>query len=103
MIFVFSLFNNPEFQYLWIMTIYLILFVYLCVTVFTSLKIGKSILLSQSQKRINISLNILIPVLWYYLIKPVIFQKDRIITKEEREKMIQEQNGSKLSDNTYHY
>lgn len=72
--------------------------IYVCLTVFTSLKIRKSIILSSQQKTINIILNALIPVLWFYLIKPVIFPVDKLITREERDKMTAEENGSKLGD-----
>ncbi len=71
---------------------------YLCITVFTSLKISKSITLSNQQKTINILLNALIPVLWFYLISPIIFPKDKIITRDEREKMIAKESGSKMED-----
>lgn len=55
-------------------------------------------MLSKQQKTINILLNVLIPVLWFYLTYPIIFPKDNIMTKAERERMIAEQNGSKLGD-----
>lgn len=71
---------------------------YLCFTVFTSFKISKSITLSKSQKAINIVINFLAPVLWYYLISPIIFPKDKLITKEEREKMIAEESGSRMEN-----
>jgi hypothetical protein len=76
----------------------IILIAYLCVTVFTSLKISKSITLSRAQKIINIVINFLAPVLWYYLISPIIFPKDKIITRDEREKMIAEESGSKMEN-----
>jgi hypothetical protein len=72
--------------------------IYLVGTIFTSLKIAKSGILSRRQKTINITLNALIPILWFYLTYPIIFPKDRVMTKAERERMIAEQNGSKLGD-----
>lgn len=71
---------------------------YLIITVFTSLRISKSRMLSRQQKTINIVLNALAPLLWYYLIAPIIFPKDKTITKYERDKMTAAQNGSKLGD-----
>ncbi len=79
----------------------LLLIPYLIITVFTSLKIGKSITLSRQQKTINIILNAFIPVLWYYLVSPIIFPKDKILTRDEREKMIAEESGSKLNSTSY--
>lgn len=76
----------------------IILITYLGFTVFTSWKISKSMILSRNQKTINIVLNVCIPVLWYYLITPIIFPKDRIITRYEREKMIAEESGSKMEN-----
>lgn len=55
-------------------------------------------MLSKQQKTINVLLNALIPILWIYLTYPIIFPKDKIMTKAERERMIAEQNGSKLGD-----
>lgn len=71
---------------------------YLALTIFTSLKIAKSVMLSRQQKIINMVLNALIPILWLYLTYPIIFPKDKIMTKAEREKMIAEESGSKLGD-----
>lgn len=72
--------------------------VYLMITIFTSFRISKSIMLSRQQKTINIILNALAPLFWYYLIAPVIFPGDKAMTKYERDKMTAEQNGSKLGD-----
>jgi len=72
--------------------------IYLVLTVFTSLKIAKSVMLSRQQKTINMVLNALIPILWLYLTYPIIFPKDRIMTKAERERIIAEESGSKLGD-----
>lgn len=69
---------------------------YLCITIFTSLKISKSITLSKGQKTTNIILNVLIPVLWFYLISPIIFPKDKTITRDEREKMIAKESSSQF-------
>ena len=71
---------------------------YLSFSIFTSVKISQSITLSRSQKAINIVINFLAPVLWYYLISPIIFPKDKIITGYEREKMIAEERGSKMEN-----
>ncbi len=72
--------------------------IYVTLTVLTSIKISKSILLSGKQKVGNILVNALVPVIWFYLIYPIIFQENKIITRAEREKMIAEENGSKLGD-----
>lgn len=81
------------------MKLYLVLlFIYLIITSITSYKITKSILLTKKQKFANIILNALAPVIWFYLIQPLIFQENKIITREEREKMIAHENGSKLGD-----
>lgn len=77
--------------------------IYLCLTIFTSLKISKSIILSSRRKTIHIILNALIPVLWYYLVSPVIFPKARVITRAEREKMIARESGSRLEDGTTNF
>ena len=71
---------------------------YLGISIYTSVKIHSSILLSRRQKNTNIILNCLVPLLWYYLIRPVIFQPSKTITKAERERMIREESGSKLGD-----
>jgi len=42
--------------------------------------------------------NALIPGIWFYLIYPIIFQENKIMTRAEREKMIAEENGSKVGD-----
>jgi len=63
-------------------------------------KINRSIILSRRQRTINIVLNVLIPVIWFYLISPIIFPKDKIITRDEREKMNTKESGSKLGDNS---
>lgn len=76
----------------------IILISYLSFTVYSSWKIGQSITLSRSQKAINILINFLAPVLWYYLISPIIFPKDKIITRDEREKMIAEERGSRMEN-----
>lgn len=76
----------------------ILLTAYLCVTIFTGLKISKSITLSKNQKVINIVLSTCIPVLWYYLISPIIFPKDKIITRDERERMIAKESGSKMEN-----
>ena len=76
----------------------ILLIAYLYLTVFTSWKISRSMTLSKSQKTINIILNVLAPVLWFYLISPIIFPKDKIITRDEREKMIAEESGSKMEN-----
>ena len=55
-------------------------------------------MLSRQQKTINMVLNALIPILWLYLTYPIIFPKDRIMTKAERERIIAEESGSKLGD-----
>jgi hypothetical protein len=73
---------------------------YLSLTIFTSLKITKSVLLSKQQKTFNIILNALIPLIWYYLVSPIIFQQDKVMTKSEREKLISKESGSKSGDET---
>ncbi|WP_341900856.1 hypothetical protein [Fluviicola taffensis] len=81
------------------MTFYIIAaIIYLILTIFTSLKIAKSNVLSTQQKTINVVLNALIPILWLYLTYPIIFPKDKIMTKSEREKIIAQESGSKLGD-----
>lgn len=81
------------------MTFYLLaVTAYLLLTIFTSLKITKSNILSKQNKTINILLNALIPILWFYLISPVIFPKSRIMTKSERERLISAESGRKLGD-----
>ena len=72
------------------------LLAYLCITVYTSLKISKSITLSKGQKAMNIVLNAFIPVIWFYLISPIIFPKDKVIAKDEREKLIAEESSSQF-------
>jgi hypothetical protein len=72
--------------------------IYLALTIFTSLKIINSFTLSRRQKAINLILNALIPILWFYLTYPIIFPKDKIMTKAERERMIAKESGSKLGD-----
>ncbi|WP_343604391.1 hypothetical protein [Fluviicola sp.] len=72
--------------------------IYLCLTIITSLKISQSVILSRQQKIINMILNALFPIFWFYLINPVIFPKDKILTKDERDKLYAEENGSKLGD-----
>jgi len=86
-------------HYFWLMEFYITAaIIYLVLTVFTSLKIAKSRMLSRQQKTINMVLNALIPVLWLYLTYPIIFPKDTVMTKAQREKMIAEESGSKLGD-----
>lgn len=72
--------------------------IYVILTIMTSLRIRKSVMLSSQQKTINILLNALIPILWFYLINPVIFPKDRAMTREQRDQLYREENGSKLGD-----
>ncbi|WP_343633898.1 hypothetical protein [Fluviicola sp.] len=76
----------------------ILLIAYLCVTIFTSVKISKSITLSTTQKVINIVLNAFAPVLWYYLISPIIFPKDKLITRDEREKLLAKERGSRMEN-----
>jgi len=71
---------------------------YAGISIYTSVKINSSILLSRRQKTTNIVINCLAPLLWYYLIRTVIFQPSKTITKAERERMIREESGSKLGD-----
>ncbi len=81
-----------------------ILIAYLSLTIFTGLKISKSRILSVEQKRIHLVLNALIPVLWFYLVSPIIFPKSRIITREEREKTSHRfQNGTGSSSDSIYY
>lgn len=76
----------------------IILTAWLSITIFTSLKISKSVMLTKNQKTINIILNVFAPLLWYYLISPIIFPKDKLITGDEREKMIARERGSKMEN-----
>ncbi|MNJ89093.1 hypothetical protein D3C87_66540 [compost metagenome] len=82
------------------MAFYLIVLgLYLWLTIYTSLKISRSIVLSGKQKLINGILNALFPGIWFYLASPILFPKDKIITRDEREKMIRKETGSRLENN----
>jgi|GEM_PF-2253438 len=75
-----------------------LLAVYVLLSFFTSLKILRSVLLTKNQKTVNVIINCLIPLLWFLLIRPVIFQEEKTMTKAERERMISAESGSKLGD-----
>lgn len=70
--------------------------IYLLVTACTSWKINQSVILAKQQKMLNIVLNVLIPVLWFYLVFPVLFPKDKVMTKDERDQLLKKERGTRL-------
>lgn len=69
---------------------------YVSLTIYTSYKIGRSTVLSRRQKIANGIINALLPLLWYFLVKPIIFPKHKLITRDEREKMNRMDSGIRL-------
>jgi hypothetical protein len=76
------------------------LLLYLIVNVYTGYKISRSELLDSRRKIMNIGISLLLPVIWYYLIQPVIFRKSHIITKAERERMLRIESGSRVDSSS---
>lgn len=70
--------------------------IYLLITAYTSWKITQSVILAKPQKIFNIFLNALIPILWFYLVYPILFPNGKIITRDERNKLLNQERGSRL-------
>jgi len=75
--------------------------IYLLLTIFSSYRISQSTTLSPKQKAGNIVLNCLIPILWFYLIKPIILPKTNIRLREERERLLRTNSGSRIEGYQY--
>jgi hypothetical protein len=73
--------------------IYVLLFVYAVLSCYTIYRICQSVILTRQQKIINIVISLLMPLIWYYLIRGIIFPKHKLMTKEERERLIRLESG----------
>jgi hypothetical protein len=69
---------------------------YILLTAYTCFRIARSIVLSRQQKIMNGIISALVPLAWYFLIRPVIFPKHKLITKEDREKMNRMESGIRI-------
>ena len=83
----------------------MITWIFLCcwliVTIFTSVAIVRSDLLTSTQKLFNLLLNAILPVVWFLMVRSFLSANTTVMTKTQRDNLQKKRSGSTTGTTDY--